>query len=66
MEVGDVVLLKDQEIGRLNWPMGIVERVFASGDKRVRKVEVRIVKDGKIVKYVRPVVEMVLLLRGSQ
>lgn len=41
--------------------MGIVQRVFPSEDGRVRKIELRVVKNGRVVTYVRPVTETVLL-----
>lgn len=58
---GDVILLKDQDSPRNEWPMGIVQRVFPSEDGRVRKIEIRVVKNGRVVTYVRPVTETVLL-----
>ncbi|XP_059187110.1 vomeronasal type-2 receptor 1-like [Centropristis striata] len=43
---GDVVLLKDSQAHRNEWPLGLVVKTLPSSDNRVRKVEVRIVKDG--------------------
>ena len=60
--VGVIVLLKDNEVARLAWPLGRVAEVFPSTDGRVRKVKVRVVKDNGVAEYVRPVVEVVLLL----
>lgn len=65
LQVGDIVLMKDHEVGRLYWPIGRVEKIFPSGDGRIRKVEVRTVKDGKIANYVRPVGEVIFLLNGE-
>ncbi|XP_021372003.1 uncharacterized protein LOC110462388 [Mizuhopecten yessoensis] len=59
---GDVVLMKDQNCSRNEWPMGIVERTFPSEDGRVRKVELTVVKDDKRVSYVRPVSQLVTIL----
>ena len=61
LAVGDVILLKEQRSPRNEWPMGIVQRVFPSEDGRVRKIEIRVVKNGRVVTYVRPVTETVLL-----
>lgn len=38
LEVGSVVLLKDNDCARNSWPMGIIKRVFPSDDGKVRKV----------------------------
>lgn len=59
---GDVVLLKDSQAHRNEWPMGLVVKALPSSDKRVRKVEVRIVKDGTVKVFLRPVSEIVVLL----
>ena len=58
----DVVLLKDRTVSRNEWPLGIVVRAIASDDGRVRKTEVRVIRDNKPVVYVRPVNELVLLV----
>ena len=59
---GDVVLIRDKQVSRHDWPMGIVTKTFPSSDNLIRKCEVRIVKNGKQFSYIRPVVELVLLL----
>ena len=61
LQIGDVVLMRDNEVGRTSWPIAKVVRVFPSNDGYVRKVEVKVIRDGKPVLYVRPVVEIVLL-----
>ncbi|XP_069105757.1 uncharacterized protein [Argopecten irradians] len=62
---GDVILLKDKNYSRMEWPVGIVVNAIKSdSDGRVRKAEVRIRKDGSDVQYVRPVNEMVMLLEN--
>ena len=66
IEPGDVVLLKDDEVGRAQWPIARVVNVFPGDDNRVRKVEVKVSRNGEIVKYVRPVVKLVLLVKNSQ
>lgn len=62
LKEGDVVLMKDNEVGRCYWPMGRIQRVFPSDDGMVRKVELCIVKGGKKSSYIRPVVELVKLV----
>ena len=55
MKVGDVVLLKDCDVPRINWPVGLVVEAFESEDGRVRKVVVRVSKNGSYVNYTRPI-----------
>lgn len=64
---GDVVLLKDNQAHRINWPIGLVTKIFPSTDNLVRKVELRIVRTGdknslKVSNFVRPISELVLLV----
>ncbi|PWA30644.1 hypothetical protein CCH79_00009293, partial [Gambusia affinis] len=44
-EGGDV-LMKDNQVKRNEWPIGIVVKAIPSGENRVRKVEINIVKQG--------------------
>ena len=60
---GDIVLLKDKAAQRISWPLGIVVKALPSEDGNFRKACVRIYKDGKTVTYIRPINEMVLLLK---
>lgn len=53
VQVGDVVLLKESQVKRNEWPIG---------DDKVRTVEVKVVKQGYAKVYLRPVSEVVLLL----
>ncbi|XP_039892096.1 uncharacterized protein LOC120736184 [Simochromis diagramma] len=62
LQVGDVVLMKDSQVKRTEWPVGLVIKAFPSQDHRVRKVEVKVVKNGTPKVYLRPVSEVVLLL----
>ncbi|XP_052694839.1 uncharacterized protein LOC128173163 [Crassostrea angulata] len=64
ISVGDIVLLKDVETHRNNWPLGRITATFPGKDNLVRKVEVRVSKDGKTTSYVRPVTELILLLEN--
>ncbi|CAG2224086.1 unnamed protein product [Mytilus edulis] len=61
IQEGDVVLLKDNELHRNNWPIGLVERVFPGRDNLVRKVQLRVVRDKQHRVYVRPISQVVLL-----
>ncbi|XDV22790.1 hypothetical protein PO909_027607 [Leuciscus waleckii] len=64
IQEGDLVLLKDNQSPRNKWPMALVSQVFPSTDGRVRKVQLKVTKNGsgKEVKYLRPITEVVLLL----
>lgn len=46
MNVGDVVLLRDGQAHRNEWPMGRVLKTFQGKDNKVWKAEVKTVKDG--------------------
>ena len=61
----DIVLLKDKDVNRCQWPMGIVKNAIKSKDAKIRKVEVKVTKDGKISTYTRPVTDLVLLLNAN-
>ena len=64
VKVGDVVLLKDKSIHRNDWPMGIIINAITSDDGLVRKVELRVLRDGSPDVYTRPVTELVHLMSG--
>lgn len=57
-----MVLLKDSQAHRNEWPVGLVTKALPSSDSKVRKVEVRIVRDGKAKVFLRPISEIVILL----
>lgn len=61
LQVGDVVLLKDSQARRTEWPTGLIVKTMPSQDKRVRKVEVKVVKQGTPKVYLRPMSEVILL-----
>lgn len=58
----DVVLLKDAQMKRNDWPVGLITKTFASEDGCVRKVEGKIVRKGEQRVFLRPVSEVVLLV----
>lgn len=62
VQVGTVVLMKDDDCARNYWPSGIVQRVFPSDDGKIRQVELRIICDGKPVTFVRPISQIVILV----
>ncbi|XP_061430896.1 uncharacterized protein LOC133357120 [Lethenteron reissneri] len=62
IQEGDLVLLKDNQAKRNEWPMGRILKSIPSADGKVRKVEVMIAKQGVARTFIRPIVEIVLLL----
>ena len=60
-EIGDVVLLKDEDSVRNSWPRAVVVNTFPGDDGLVRTVEVKIAS-GSIMK--RPIVKIVLLVEA--
>ncbi|XP_062594609.1 uncharacterized protein LOC134256031 [Saccostrea cucullata] len=61
LKEGDVILMKDAETPRIQWPLGIVQQCFESEDGRIRKVSLRVIKHEKPVLYTRPVSELIYL-----
>ena len=61
--VGDIVLLKDSNVSRQQWPMGQVVRVFPSEDGLVRSVELKVPAATKLLK--RPIQKIVLLVEAD-
>lgn len=59
---GDIVLVRDCQSQRNEWPLGLVTKTFPSKDGKVRKVEVKICKRGETKLFLRPVSELFLLL----
>lgn len=47
-----IVLLRDSDNHENNLPIGLLKRVFPSKDRLVRKLELRVVNDGRVHQYV--------------
>ncbi len=62
VQQGDLVLMRDVQAARNEWPMALVSEVFKSSDGKVRKIQIRVSKDGSCKTYLRPITEIVLLL----
>lgn len=65
LKVGDLILLKDKEVCRNEWTMGLITKVMPSDDNKVRKVEVKVTNGGSTRTLTRPITELVLLLPGE-
>ncbi|XP_067275269.1 uncharacterized protein [Pseudorasbora parva] len=66
VQEGDVVLLKDGEVKRSEWPIGLITKTVASSDGKIRKVMVKTAKQGTVREYLRPICDIVLLLSSNQ
>lgn len=62
---GDFVLLKDTQVKRNKWPVGVVVNTIPDKDSKVRKVDIKVVRQGIQKVYSMPVSEVVLLLKGE-
>lgn len=62
IQVDDVVLMKDSQAQRNDWPVGLVVKTLPSKDSMVRKVEVKVVRQGTTKTYIRPISELVFLV----
>lgn len=62
LQARDVVLLKDSQSPRNEWPMGLVTATFPSVDGKVRKIEIKTASQDKVKTFLRPISEVVLLL----
>ena len=62
IECGDVVILKEEDCHRNDWPLGLVVKAVKSDDGCVREVMVRVMKHGQPCEFFRPISEVVLLL----
>ncbi|XP_021361092.1 uncharacterized protein LOC110455336 [Mizuhopecten yessoensis] len=63
VKTGYVVLLKDRNVPRNDWPLGVILRVFPSDDGLVRKAEVKVVRGDKTATYIRPIIETIPLIQ---
>ena len=61
LEIGDVVLLVDDDLKRNKWPMGRIVGVFPGDDGLVRKVDVKTAASA--TPLTRSVLKVVLLLK---
>ncbi len=66
LQPGDVVLLKQVQFPRNDWPLGLITSVFPSNDGKVRKVEVRTTSGGNVKTFLRPISDVILLLAKEE
>ncbi|XP_060772289.1 uncharacterized protein LOC132883105 [Neoarius graeffei] len=60
--VGTVVLMKDCQSKRNDWPLARITKVFPSEDGRVRKVEVKVADKEGVKLFLRPITQVITLL----
>ena len=65
LDKGDVVLLRDKELPRCQWPLARVTEVHPSQDGRVRKADVIVCRGGSRHTYLRPISELILIEKAS-
>ena len=65
LTVGDIVLMKEQDANRNDWPMGIIAEAVKSEDGMVRKAHVEIIRGGERKTFLRPIKELVLLIPAT-
>src|SRR4029434_2209573 len=58
MQQGVVVLLRDKQARRNEWPTGVVVKTIPSQDGLIRKAEVKVVQQGTAKIYYRPISEL--------
>ena len=66
LKEGDIVLLRNKEEVRNDWPLARVSQVYQSDDGKVRKVEVETARHGCKKRYLRPVTEVILLRTAEE
>ncbi len=62
LDVRSIVLMKDPQAKKNDWPMALVTKVFPSKDGKVRSVEIKVSKQDGTKLFLRPVTVLVLLL----
>ena len=58
---GDVVLMKEGDVCRNDWPIGVIVNPILSTDGKVRKTEVAVMHSVKRTTFTRPITELVML-----
>ncbi|XP_061774720.1 uncharacterized protein LOC133564417 [Nerophis ophidion] len=66
LQLGSIVLLKDNQFARNEWPLGLITQVFPSKDGKVRQVEIKVYRKDGTKLFLRPISETVLLLASDK
>lgn len=64
LQIGDIVLVIEEDSPRNCWPMGIVTELFPSRDGHIRKVAVKVHRQGEAEAktYTRPITKLIMLI----
>lgn len=54
--------MRDSQVKRNEWPMGLVTKTFPSKDGKVCSVEIKVSRQDETKLFQRPVTDLVLLL----
>ncbi|XP_037034254.1 uncharacterized protein LOC119073047 [Bradysia coprophila] len=61
-EEGDIVLVKEDNMPALNWPLGRIVKVHPSTDNNIRSATVKMTSEsGRLTELKRPIVKLILL-----
>lgn len=61
LKEGDIVLMKDSQAKRNQWPIAIIANTLPSIDGLVRKVDLKLIREGVQKTFLHPISKMVLL-----
>ena len=65
---GDIVIIKEDDVRRNQWPMARIEEVYTDDEGMARLVKIRTSATGEQKKgslLIRPITKLVLLLEGE-
>ena len=65
-QVGDIVLMRDNDLPRNQWPLARITKVYSSQDGLIRKVQVLTTKEGKHKTFDRPIHQLILILAKEE
>lgn len=66
LQKGDIVLLKDSQAARNEWPMAVVVASYPSADGLVCKVELKVTSHGTSKTFLRPISEVLLMPKETE
>lgn len=56
-----MVLIRDVQVRRNQWPLGLIVEAIPSSDSKIRKVMVKTFSQGTIKEYLRSISDVLLL-----
>lgn len=65
LKKGDLVLLKDSQVKRNEWPMALITKTFPDQHGKVRKIELKVTRSGSANTSLRPISETILLKKAE-